>query len=236
MNLLFPLVAHGSRGLANCLEAKKNENNIIIGVTTGLGAVAGLIAAGFFFGPPGLVAALYANWVTAGSGAALALGAAGAVGAPGATVGIGALLYRLPVDGARWEKSKLYNPPRSPDTLSNHLIPVLVKQTRGEVQKSMTKMSFLLAVLWIQDIWGMDFTKLPLEERLEYLRSFGVDPKYFAVKEYDQAGLRDVRGEFASGLAELTAIFQDLYKDLRIEAEVQYRAPCASGSGSPGIA
>lgn len=108
MNLLFPAVVEGSRGLVHGLAAKKSRTNKVLTTTTVVGASAGLFAAGFFFGPPALVAALYAAWISAGTTGAMALGAAGAAGTVGAGIGSAALLFRMPwTDGARWEKSEL---------------------------------------------------------------------------------------------------------------------------------
>lgn len=124
INLLFPVVADGSRSLVDCVEAKKSRTDKILGTTAILGSFLGLHAVGFFLGSPELVESLYSAWVTAGSPTAVALGAAGAVGTTGAGGGIGSLLYRLPcIGGVHWQESKLFksaNTIRPNRYLANH--------------------------------------------------------------------------------------------------------------------
>lgn len=80
----------------------------------------------------------------------------------------------------------------------------------------------------------MDFTKLPQREKNDYLRSLGVDPSCFGDREYNLALLRAAKEDLEKDLGNLTETFQELYKDLRIDAEVQYREPGASGSSIRG--
>lgn len=71
----------------------------------------------------------------------------------------------------------------------------------------------------------MKFQGISDGEREQYLGSLGVDPMYFGVKEYKLAQLRDSLKEFKSRYDKMVGTFKDLYKDLRVTAEVEYREP-----------
>jgi len=76
----------------------------------------------------------------------------------------------------------------------------------------------------------MNLGDLSEGDREDYLRSFGVDPEYFGIKEYNLGQLRSAKDEVARCIAKLTESFEKLYEDLNITVEVQYREPIASAS------
>jgi hypothetical protein len=69
----------------------------------------------------------------------------------------------------------------------------------------------------------MKFADISDREREEYLRSLGVDPLYFGVKEYRLAQLRDSLKECKLRHAEMKECFDGLYKDLGVSTEIEYR-------------
>jgi hypothetical protein len=89
----------------------------------------------------------------------------------------------------------------------------------------MTKLSFYLVAAWMENIWKMKFAGISDREREDYLRSLGVDPLYFGVKEYRMALFRDSLQEFKVRHSELIKIFKGLYDDLGLSTEVEYREP-----------
>ena len=62
-------------------------------------------------------------------------------------------------------------------------------------------------------------------DRKEYLRSFGVDPTYLGIRDYNFAQVRSTTEEVEGCLAELTKDFDELYKDLNIKPEDWCREP-----------
>lgn len=73
----------------------------------------------------------------------------------------------------------------------------------------------------------MDLGRLPEQERKDYLRSLGVDPAYFGIREYQLAHLRSAFDEFKELYSKLCESFEGLYAQLPVRREVQYREPTA---------
>lgn len=130
MTLLYPGVADGSRNLVSCLRGRKKRTNAKVGAVAIVGGLAGLYAAGFFFGPAGLAASFLYSWVTAGaaSGAALAVG--GTVGGVAAVGGAGTLLVKIPWEGGRLENGKLRSDFNTSVPLTSSYLCSPAKETR----------------------------------------------------------------------------------------------------------
>jgi hypothetical protein len=82
-----------------------------------------------------------------------------------------------------------------------------------------------MAACWIEEVWKMRLSGLLDADRKEYLRSFGVDPTYLGIRDYDFAQIRSATEEFEWCLGELTKDFEELYKDLNIVSEDRSREP-----------
>lgn len=107
MSLLFSGVAEGSRSLVTTLKSRKKTTNILVGTAVGVGLVAGIFAAGFFFGPAWLAGASIYAWFAAGTAGTTTLAVGGSVGGLTALVGGVTLGIKVPWENGRFENSEL---------------------------------------------------------------------------------------------------------------------------------
>lgn len=90
------------------------------------------------------------------------------------------------------------------------------------------KLSFFLAACFLEEVWKMKLETLSEGDRKDYLRSFGVDPQFFGIKQYNRSQLQAAKEAFERVFAELAQHLKELKEDLGVSVDAHHREPGAS--------
>lgn len=98
-----------------------------------------------------------------------------------------------------------------------------VQQNGQDVDKAHLKVLFLTSTAFITNVWRMDLDSMAPTQKENLLGQFGVDPEYFAEKNYTKAHLSAALDELERVHGEHLGDINGLFLDLRIEEKAGSR-------------
>jgi hypothetical protein len=100
----------------------------------------------------------------------------------------------------------------------------IVTQQWKDLQRSIEKLKFLLAAYWMENPFKMQMNEMPISIKEQLLRSFGIDPVYFADKSvgYHRNLIADAFDEFKMNQLGIERTMHELYADLGISVTKVY--------------
>jgi hypothetical protein len=79
-----------------------------------------------------------------------------------------------------------------------------------------------LSAFWLEGPWRLELNKLGIDDKKGLLKSFGIDPNFFAVRQYQQAQVADTWELLQQRNLAVQKSIEELYNMLGWNTERQY--------------